>query len=122
MRDTGYAKIKEKKLLDGARIAQPDRYEAVNLTNQRTIEFRIFRGTLRYESIMACIEFTRAVWHFTRVAAFHELTTQCFIDWTTRPENRKETKHLRQILFEKHLLQSKTPPLREMTCALEGEQ
>lgn len=34
-----------------------DRYHAVNLTNRNTIEFRIMRGTLNYDSFMACIDF-----------------------------------------------------------------
>lgn len=33
-----------------------NRYVALNLSNSNTIEFRIFRGTLKYESFMACIE------------------------------------------------------------------
>lgn len=33
-----------------------DRYQALNLTNRATIEFRIFRGTLKYETFMASIE------------------------------------------------------------------
>lgn len=32
------------------------RYQALNLTNRNTIEFRIFRGTLKYETFMATIE------------------------------------------------------------------
>lgn len=33
-----------------------DRYQALNLTNRATIEFRIFRGTLNYNTFMATIE------------------------------------------------------------------
>lgn len=33
-----------------------DRYQALNLTNRATIEFRIFKGTLKYETFMASIE------------------------------------------------------------------
>lgn len=33
-----------------------NRYQALNLTNENTIEFRIFRGTLKYETFMASIE------------------------------------------------------------------
>lgn len=33
------------------------RYMALNLTNSRTIEFRIFKGTLNYETFMADFEF-----------------------------------------------------------------
>lgn len=34
-----------------------NRYMALNLTNYRTIEFRIFKGTLNYETFMADFEF-----------------------------------------------------------------
>ena len=33
------------------------RYKAVNNTNYNTVEFRIMRGTLKYDSFMACINF-----------------------------------------------------------------
>ena len=34
-----------------------DRYHAVNLTNSNTIEFRLMRGTLNYNTFMATIDF-----------------------------------------------------------------
>lgn len=34
-----------------------DRYQAVNLTNRDTIEFRLMRGTLNYNTFMATIDF-----------------------------------------------------------------
>ena len=34
-----------------------DRYMALNLTNSKTIEFRFFKGTLKYETFMADFEF-----------------------------------------------------------------
>lgn len=34
-----------------------DRYHAVNLTNRNTIEFRLMRGTLNYNTFMATIDF-----------------------------------------------------------------
>ena len=34
-----------------------DRYHAVNLTNRNTVEFRLMRGTLNYDSFMATIDF-----------------------------------------------------------------
>jgi DNA-directed RNA polymerase subunit RPC12/RpoP len=115
-----YAKILSKRLTNGTHDS-PDRYEAVNLTNRHTIEFRIFKGTLRYESIMACLEFTRAVWFFTRHAGFNDLYEKQFVEWVNRPENRGDTPNLRQVLFEKGLLTGR-PPLRETTPAPAGEK
>lgn len=43
-----------------------DRYMALNLTNSRTIEFRIFKGTLNYETFMADFEF---VYNLTTLAS-----------------------------------------------------
>jgi len=34
-----------------------ERYKAVNLTNTKTVEFRIMRGTLNYNTFIACIDF-----------------------------------------------------------------
>lgn len=54
-----------------------NRYEAVNLTNDHTIEIRIFKGTLKATRVLACIEFCHA-------AAYY--VTQCSIkdmeSWT----------------------------------------
>jgi hypothetical protein len=58
------------------------RYSAVNLQNDRTIEIRIFRGTLNYLSFLKNIEFCYALFNFSRdvkettVAAFKEYIEQ----------------------------------------------
>lgn len=44
------------------------RYEALNLTNRNTIEFRIFRGTLKVQSILKNIEFCAALINWARQA------------------------------------------------------
>lgn len=46
----GTAEIMKKKYSAG-------RYHAVNITNSKTVEIRIMRGTLNYNSFMACIDF-----------------------------------------------------------------
>ena len=33
------------------------RYKAINLANRNTIEFRFFKGTLKYETFMSCLDF-----------------------------------------------------------------
>ena len=59
--DSGYAKIKSGKTLENGSKCSGDRYEAVNLTNKNTIEFRIFRGTLKKESLFKDLVFTEAI-------------------------------------------------------------
>lgn len=45
------------------------RYEAVNLENSKTIEFRIFKGTLKESSFWRCIEFCDALISFSAPAS-----------------------------------------------------
>ena len=114
--DASYSKIKNKKddkhwLKDSVhsskdkdeqiRRMNSDRYEALNFKNDRTIEFRLFKGTLKYETMIACLEFTFACWHFTASASASELTTGKFLEFICMPENRKDTRFLRAYLKEK---------------------
>lgn len=62
---TGYCRIKADKAKVGKAAQSEDRYEAVNVTPRHTIEFRIFRGTLKYESLVAAIEFVHALCEYT---------------------------------------------------------
>jgi len=55
-----WARMCSKRLADGAK-RNPERYEAVNLQNSATIEFRIFKGTLKKESVYKAIEFCDAL-------------------------------------------------------------
>lgn len=51
-----------------------DRYQALNLTNSQTIEFRFFRGTLRAKTFRASMEWVEL---FTNFAVSHTLE-ECF--------------------------------------------
>jgi len=107
-----YAQIKNKKAeyswlkrakgsSNPLRNLNDDRYEALNFQNENTIEFRLFKGTLRYETIMSCLEFSFMAWHFSRDVGVNELTTDHFISYISKPENRKHTRFLREYLRSK---------------------
>jgi hypothetical protein len=66
----GYSELKKKKI---HQIYAGDRYEAVNLTNDYTIEVRIFKGTLKHEHVLADIEFCHAVAYWAKDVAIPEL-------------------------------------------------
>lgn len=91
---TGFCAIKAKKM-GHLHYRQDDRYEAVNLQGSRTIEFRIFKGSLKYRSVMAALEFCHALIQFCRPAeaGIHDLTAEKFLIFC-RNKMRKETKHL----------------------------
>lgn len=100
--DTGYCHVSEKKL-GTAHKDNGNRYQAVNLCNSRTIEFRIFRGTLRYASVMAAIELANAIVSFcdSGSGAGFNLKTPAFLDFLASAAMRKHTAHLRLYLADK---------------------
>lgn len=77
-----------------------ERYEALNVTNPDTVEFRIFRGSLRYESMISALEFVNAVCNFCTpgVASLLEFNAIGFKQFLQRPEQRAETRFLRSYL------------------------
>ena len=56
-----YATVK--RISDGM-LCRENRYEAVNLVNSDTIEFRMFKGTLKRESLFKAIEFCDSIIQF----------------------------------------------------------
>jgi hypothetical protein len=83
---------------DPLRQLNDDRYECLNFQNDNTIEFRLFKGTLKFESIMSCLEFTYATWFFCKDNGYQDLTIENFIKFICKPENRSDTKYLRAYL------------------------
>lgn len=62
-KDNTYTVFKQKSI-DSAAKFSGERHEAVNLSNEQTIEFRLFKGTLKRESVFKNIEFCDAVLDF----------------------------------------------------------
>lgn len=83
----GYCKIKNKKI--GKSAYSEDRYEAVNITPRRTIEFRIFKGSLKYESVMSAIQFANAVVDFCgrSTTSIRDLKTDRFMEFIKSDES-----------------------------------
>lgn len=77
-----------------------DRYEMLNVTGDKTVEFRIFRGSLRYESIAAALEFCNALLTFCQPGevAFNQFNAVGFRQFITRIDMRGDTKFLRAYL------------------------
>lgn len=88
---------KKMKLLDRRDLAGRYRYEAVNLTNAKTVELRIFKGTLKHETFMACLEITHALALFTKYHSVMQLNPDpkglaLFLSWIN--ERRTTFPHL----------------------------
>jgi hypothetical protein len=92
-----YSSVKNRQLCQ----LNSDRYEALNFKNSKTIEFRLFKGSLVYETIMSCLEFTYATWFFTRDASTKSMTIDGFLKFICANENKGDTKFLRAYLKAK---------------------
>jgi Putative amidoligase enzyme len=96
-----WAQYHEKKLSDGIK-RNDSRYEAVNLQNSKTIEFRIFKGTLKRESLFKAVEFCAALIAFTAPAAMdlsNSLNRRAFVSFVH--SNKKTYPHLSAFISAK---------------------
>lgn len=103
-----YCKIQKKKHGDVQRPGghHEDRHEAINLMNPHTIEFRIFKGTLKRQSFFKALEFCDALIHFCLVGNHsikHCRSVKNFIGYVE--ENKKIYPHLWAFICAKWLKQ-----------------
>jgi len=77
-----------------------DRYEMLNIQNRDTVEFRIFRGSLRYESVMAALEFCNALLTFCQPGevSFTQFNAVGFKTYIQSQSMKQDTKFLRSYL------------------------
>lgn len=97
--NTGYCHRKRAKLSRDA-VQSGDRYEMLNTSGKQTVEFRIFRGSTRVQTVAACVEFAHAVLDWARDASCAEVadpkqSVQSFLRHVYRKSNAADTKHLR---------------------------
>lgn len=98
--NTSFCRYVEKELESAAYPG--DRYEAVNLTGRATIEFRVFRGSLKYEAVVAAIEFAHALLQYCARPDLSPagLTASAFLSWCAR-ELADETAILREYVAQR---------------------
>jgi len=79
--NTGFCNIRDKDL-ETAHLPG-DRYEAINLTGLETIEFRIFRGSLKFEAVIAAVEFCHGLLEYCArpETGAGGLNAQSFLRW-----------------------------------------
>ena len=63
-----------KEVLNHAKSTYAGRYTCINLTNYFTIEFRIFRGTLRYSTFIATLQLVNEICNVAVFMSDEELT------------------------------------------------
>jgi len=103
-------------------LGRGDRYEAVNLVNKDTIEFRIFKGTLKRESFFKAIEFCDAMIHFCITGAYgirYCRNKENFINFVT--SRQKDYPHLYAFICAK-ILKQKNKLTKAFGYTIVGEE
>lgn len=88
-----------KEILNKAKKGYGGRYVSVNLENNATIEFRIFRGTLKYNTLIATLQMVNRICDVALYLSDDELQA---MSWTTFVSGCQE-KELVQYLKERRL-------------------
>lgn len=86
----GCSTVNPKESLKGAKDSCLGRYTAVNLANQFTIELRIFRGTLRYETFVATLQFVDKLCHDAIELSDEQFQTMTWNDFAASVKDMPE--------------------------------
>lgn len=91
--------------LDYVKSNQDDcnRYKAVNLTNNKTIEIRIFKGTLKFESFMACIELVNNIVEMAKNMNDNEIIN---VESFYNVIEYQKTKYLKQYCLDRRIVEN----------------
>lgn len=76
------------------------RYLAVNLQNDKSVEIRIFRGTLNDSSFFKNIEFVQALYDYTKSISESDMSLQSFFNFL---RDNNEYPYLRKFIADKNL-------------------
>lgn len=82
------------------------RYRALNFENSNTIEFRLFKGTLKYSTFLATLEIVDAICRYIKQANIFQCNKanfNDFIKFMQKAENKKTYKNALEYLKSKHI-------------------
>ena len=85
-----------KATLDNAKKNCSGRYSCVNLTNYNTIEFRIFRGTLKYNTLAATLQLVNKICDLAINLTDKELTQLNWCDFVSSVEEPELITYLKE--------------------------
>lgn len=95
----------EKGNLQAAKYS-PSRYEAINFTNDNTVEFRFFKGTLKHSTILASIQFVHSLVKFCKGNGFPTIIKPCWNEYCDFIKGKKEYFTLVEYLTFKNIFGS----------------
>ena len=91
----GYEKT-GKQILDKAKKGNNGRYAAVNLCPYQTIEFRLFRGTLKLNTLIATLQLVNRIIDIALTMSEDEIANQSWSDFVQTVTESELIQYLRE--------------------------
>ncbi len=79
-----------------AKCSDHGRYSAVNLCNYSTIEFRLFRGTLKYNTLIATLQFVDRICSVALSMSQEELEALSWSEFVSHIESPELIQYLKE--------------------------
>lgn len=90
-------KDKPKDVMDTAKKGYGGRYTCVNITNYSTVEFRIFRGTLRYTTLIATLQLVNEICDVALFMSDDELGSLSWPEFVSRIDEKKNPELIKYL-------------------------
>ena len=89
---------KPKEILEKAKKSTKGRYACVNITNSDTVEIRLFRGTLKFNSFMATLELVDSICQSAVCLNDDDMNKQSWADFvlSIKPEYTELIRYLKE--------------------------
>ncbi|MGN0606325.1 MAG: amidoligase family protein [Oscillospiraceae bacterium] len=85
-----------REILDKAKSGSNGRYVAVNLNNYHTIEFRLFRGTLKYNTFIATLQLVNEICNVALLLSEEEIEEQSWNDFVAGIVHKELIQYLKE--------------------------
>ena len=83
-------------LFDNAKKGDKGRYACINLCNYNTIEFRIFRGTLKYNTLIATLQMVEHICQTAMELTDEEITALSWPEFIEGIEHEELIQYLKE--------------------------
>ncbi len=106
-RTSSYAEFKDVERLGKQWGSQSSRYRVVNVENDDTLEFRIFKGSLRPERLWRALEFVHSLVKFCEQTSLEKLQASQYLEWLGK--HKKLYPSLAEFYFPKAAAAKRNP-------------
>lgn len=98
-----YAKQVKGMKISSVQKPRHERYEVLNLTNEKTVEFRLPKGSTKPQAIIGTVEFCNALIRFCEVVSSRHLNVPAFKRFIVQDEMLQDTAFLRGYMVDRGL-------------------